>query len=53
MKNSMVVRSFHESHYTELFLILAEIFIGRSKTARVIQWKERVLVAREISVPEK
>jgi hypothetical protein len=39
--------------YTDVFIFLAEIFIGRSKAARVIQWKERVLVARETSVPEK
>ena len=37
----------------DVFIIVAEISIGRLKAARVIQWKERVLVDREISVPEK
>jgi hypothetical protein len=37
----------------DVFIIMAEISIGRLKAARVIQWKERVLVDREILVPEK
>jgi hypothetical protein len=37
----------------DVFIHLAEIFIGRLKAARGIQWRERVLVVRETSVPEK
>jgi hypothetical protein len=37
----------------DVFIIVAEISICRLKAARVIQWKERVLVDREILVPEK
>jgi hypothetical protein len=37
----------------DIFILLAEIFICRLKAARVIQWRERVLVVRETSVPGK
>jgi hypothetical protein len=37
----------------DVFIHLAEIFICRLNAARVIQWKERVMVVRKTSVPEK